>query len=281
MPNIEIHRTTRAQDIETRGVHAIGPDFGEKKPAWVQGNISEYDSRFLAGLVSFANPRNVVEIGVASGWSSAVLLKALDTVEGDSAVTGIDLSPTYYLDSSIPTGRAVEETVPDLARNYRLLTGQLAVDVMPEVGNVDFAFIDGHHMHPWATVDILSVLPFIGRGRWVALHDLNLCTVERHKHMNRGPFYLFYMWPDQKIHSTQQPTMIGAVAIEREPVHYLPSLLEILYTPWEVDVDPEALSRLATHIGKHFGDGWARKFADAFDSCRQRFKPARVSAKAE
>ena len=198
-------------------------------------------------------------------------MKALSRTDGQGTLTGIDLSPNYYLDASIPTGRAVYETVPELASNYRLLTGRLAFDAMADVGKVDFAFIDGHHMHPWATLDMLSVLPFIERGRWVAMHDLNLCTFERHRHTNRAPFYLFYMWPDQKLHSTQQPTMIGAVLIERSPADYLPILLEILYTPWEVDVDQTALSRLGTFVADHFGPSWSDKFSKAFQDCREQF----------
>jgi hypothetical protein len=272
MPNLELHRTITVESIEKRGADAVGGDFLNLRPAWAQGTISDYDSRFLAGLVTFANATRVVEIGVASGWSSAVLLKALSSLSGDRALTGIDLSPEYYLDKSIPTGRAVSDTVPALAGNYRLLTGRLAFEVMPEVGKVDFAFIDGHHMHPWATLDMLSVLPFIERGRWVAMHDLNLCTFERHKHMNRAPFYLFYMWPDQKLHSTQQPTMIGAVIIDRAPADYLPTLLEILYTPWEVEVDSASLEKLVTFIGSHFGDAWSRKFHDAFEHCGEKLR---------
>ena len=199
-----------------------------------------------------------------------MLLKTLSSLGGERKVTGIDLSPSFYLDSSIPTGRAVNEVVPELLPNYRLLTGRLAFDAMAEAGPVDFAFIDGHHMHPWATLDMISVLPFIERGRWVAMHDLNLCTFERHRHMNRGPFYLFYMWPDQKLHSTQVPPMIGAVLLERTPADYLPLLLEILYTPWETDVDPEALSRLSAFITHHFGPSWGEKYAQAFADCRSR-----------
>jgi len=271
MPYLEMYRTITAAELESCGVDAIGGDFLSRKPDWVQGNISEYDSRFLSGLALFVKARRVVEIGVASGWSSAVLLNALSHADNPATVTGIDLFPNYYVDTSIPTGRAVYEVVPELASNYRLLTGRMAFDAMSDVGKVDFAFIDGHHMHPWATLDMLSVLPFIERGRWVALHDLNLCTFERHQHKHRGPFYLFYMWPDQKLHSTQQPTMIGAVLIERPPADYLPILLEILYTPWEVDVDEAALSRLTEYLADQFGKSWSDKFSKAFQDCRGQF----------
>lgn len=276
MPNLEVPRVLTAAAIEKRGVDAIGSEFHAHIPSWASGSISAYDDRFLAGLANYASPRKMVEIGVASGWSSTVLLKALNGSENIRKVVGIDLSPTYYLDSSIPTGRVVNEVVPELLSNYELLTGRLAFDAMGDVGPIDFAFIDGHHMHPWATIDLLSVLPFIERGRWIAMHDLNLCTFERHRHMNRAPFYLFYMWPDQKLHSTQVPTMIGAILLERNPVDYLPTILEILYTPWEVDVDPNDLSRLARYIGSHFGDQWSQKFADAFSKCRERFHASKV-----
>lgn len=280
MPNLELHRSVTAAALERRGVDAIGGDFQSRLPSWASGNISAHDARFLAGLANFANPRRVVEIGVASGWSSAVLLKAISGLGGEREVVGIDLSPTYYLDPTIPTGRAVDETVPELLSNYRLVTGQLAFDVTPHVGSADFTFIDGHHMHPWATIDLLSVLPIMERGRWIAMHDLNLCTFERHRHMNRGPFYLFHMWPDQKLHSTQVPTMIGAVVVDRTPADYLPILLEILYTPWETDVDPVDLSRLASLIGDHFGDMWSQRFAEAFDASRERVNKMGRSANA-
>lgn len=256
--------------IEALGNQLCPAEFLARCPEWVGGNISQYDSRFLAGLANLGDVKSVAEIGVASGWSSAVLLKALDTLPGNRKVTGIDLSEHFYLDKNIPTGRAVEEVVPERLESYDLKTGRLAFDVMDEVGAIDFAFIDGHHMHPWATLDMLSLLPHISRQCWVAMHDLNLCTIERHKHMNRGPFYLFYMWPDHKLHSTQEPTMIGAVLLEREPQDYLPLLLELLYTPWEVNVDDATLDRLAGYIGRHFGDEWGLSFSSVFNDKRIR-----------
>src|SRR5690348_14617981 len=107
MPYLELQRALTAVAIENRGVAAIGEDFHSRIPSWASGNISAHDDRFLAGLASYASPRKMVEIGVASGWSSTVLLKALNGAGGNSKVVGIDLSRTYYLDPSIPTGRVV------------------------------------------------------------------------------------------------------------------------------------------------------------------------------
>lgn len=246
-------------ELERRG-DALVRELFELKPRWLGGNISDYDSKFLAGLAEYSGAKRAVEIGVASGWSSAILLKALTAVAPTARVSGIDLSPSYYLDPAIATGQAVAEVTPSLQENYQLFTGRYSFDAMRDVGNVDFAFIDGHHMHPWATIDLLAILPFLSRDRWVAMHDLNLCKIERHRHTNRAPFYLFHFWPDRKIHSTQDPTMIGAVLVEREASHYLSDMLECLYTPWETKLQPAVVAGFVAFIGGHFGEEWARAF---------------------
>lgn len=266
MPSLELPRFLKSESLEQLGSRALGDQFFDRRPSWVGGQISELDSIFLAGLACHAGARKIVEIGVASGWSSAVLLQATASGRSGAEVYGIDLAPKFYLNGEIDTGQAVKEVVPELASQYRLLTGALAFERMAEIGAIDFAFIDGHHYHPWAMLDLLSLLPFIERGRWVALHDLNLCTFERHKHTNRGPYYLFYLWPDQKLHSTQVPAMIGAINIDRKPSDYLPLILEMLYTPWELSIDRAILERFEIFIGEYFGSQWRDRFAQLFEA---------------
>lgn len=268
--------TVTNKDIERRGWASLGDGFWERKPKWVGGNISEHDVPFLAGLINYIGPSRMLEIGVASGWSSAVMLQSANSNGNNARLSAIDLSHHYYLDKSIPTGQAVNEVTPDHIKNYDLLTGRLAIDVMDEIGDVDFVFIDAHHMHPWATLDMISVLPFISEGTWVAFHDLNLCRVERHQHLNRGPYYMFNAWPDAKLHSTQNPPMIGAVKMERAPEAYLSELLEILYTPWEITVNAGIQSRFVDFIGRHFGELSSTKFAAALSTMDQKLSASKT-----
>jgi predicted O-methyltransferase YrrM len=262
MPFNELQRRISAAGIEARGDNTFAT-LESEKPDWVGGAISNVDARFLAGLLHYSGARNAVEIGVASGWSSAVMLKSMEIDFPLFQMHGVDLSPTYYLDKSKDTGAVVSEVMPHLVSQYNLHLGNCAFDAMADIGSVDFAFIDGHHMHPWATIDFISVLPYLSRGRWVVMHDLNLCTYERHRHTQRGPFYLFYLWPDQKLHSTQVPPMIGGVVLERDPEDYLPFLLEVLYTPWEMHPGETVIQGFLTFVGQKFGTHWQEKFADA------------------
>ena len=147
-----------------------------KQPTWAVASISVHDAAFFAGLVVETRPHKLVEIGVASGWGSCVLLHALDRAGlSASQLHGIDISERFFYDAAYATGQCVPDVMPDSTSRYRLRTGVTSAECMAEIGaDIDFAFIDAHHMHPWATLDLLAVMPFMTPGSWVAMHDLNL-----------------------------------------------------------------------------------------------------------
>jgi predicted O-methyltransferase YrrM len=238
-----------------------------RQPAWAVASISEMDAAFFAGLVMETRPEKLVEIGVASGWGSCVLLDALDACRvPHGSLHGVDIAPRFFYDESYATGQCVQEVMPDRAERYRLSTGVTIAEVVGEIGaGVDFAFIDAHHMHPWATLDLLGVMPIMKSQSWVAMHDLNLSLKEDQEHRNRGPKYLFEGWVDDKAHSIQQPTMAGAIRLPAEPVAALPLLLDILYTPWELPVDARATNAVCKVVADAFGEGWGGKFARAME----------------
>ncbi|CNI53744.1 Predicted O-linked N-acetylglucosamine transferase%2C SPINDLY family [Yersinia frederiksenii] len=239
----------------------------EKKPSWVSGNISELDQLLVIGLTKLTRPKKVVEIGIASGWSGCSFIEALEANNQSAEYIGIDLSPNYYLDQSRATGAAISELFPNTSINVRLLLGSFAVDLQKEIGKgVDLAFIDGDHMHPWAILDLLSLMPILSPSAYVLIHDLNLSTYERHNQTNRGPKYLYECWPFEKLHSSQNLPMIGAVKMPQQvDDEFLLLLLNTTYTPWETRIDPSILVKISSSIGREFGSSWEKKFQRAFD----------------
>ncbi len=251
-------------NLEREGRSIIDQAFIARRPDWVGGNISPDDSAFLAGLIAAVEPQRLLEIGVASGWSSAVILRTLEATENQAAaLRSIDLLPHYYLDKSKLTGQVVRDLVPDLVSRYSLHTGRLAFEVTPELEPSDFVFIDADHLHPWAVLDLVSVLPFVATGSWIAMHDINLCRIPRHAHRNRGPFYLFGSWPDRRLASSVALPMIGAVLLEQAPRRYLDHIIELLATPWEASIPLEIKDRIESFVRAHFGATVADRFVDA------------------
>jgi predicted O-methyltransferase YrrM len=236
-----------------------------RQPAWAVASISQQDSAFLAGLVMETRPRKLVEIGVASGWGSCVLLEALREIGMQSSeLYGVDISDRFFYDATFATGQCVADVMPERQSQYRLLTGLTFGECASTIGgNVDFGFIDAHHMHPWAVLDLLALLPIAAPTTWVAMHDLNLSRKEDQEHRNRGPKYLFEAWDGDKVHSTEEPTMAGAIRLSGDPSAHLPLLLDVFYTPWELPVDDRALEAVFANLERAYGAAWSAKYRRA------------------
>jgi predicted O-methyltransferase YrrM len=239
----------------------------QRQPTWAVASISERDAAFFTGLAMEVRPSKVVEIGVASGWGSCVLLSALDVAgRSDAELHGVDIASRFFYDEAYATGQCVAEVLPECVTRYRLRTGVTIGECAPAIGGgIDFAFIDAHHMHPWATLDLLAILPFLVPGSWVAMHDLNLSRKEDQEHRNRGPKYLFEAWEDDRLHSTEIPTMAGAIRVPAQPASTLPLLLDIVHTPFETAIDARAGDAVCTIIDNAYGADWAGKFRRAIE----------------
>ena len=236
-----------------------------RQPAWAVASISEIDASFFAGLVVETRPRKLVEIGVASGWGSCVLLEALTSAGlADSELYGVDIADRFFYDAAYATGQCVADVMPDRLSRYRLLTGVTIGECATQIGgNVDFVFIDAHHMHPWAVLDLLAVMPSCKPETWIAMHDLNLSRKEDQEHHNRGPKYLFEAWDGDKVHSVEEPTMAGAIRLSADVSAHLPLLLDVLYTPWELAVETHRLEAIFAILERSYGASWTAKFRRA------------------
>lgn len=235
------------------------------RPSWAVASISIRDAAHFAGLIAAVKPNKIIEVGVASGWGSVVLMEGMRAAgHTDFEYFGIDISSRFFLDNAFATGAAVPKVAPEFGSRYHLITGKPVSQVIDEVGpGIDFGFIDADHMHPWATLDLLSIMPYMSEDSWVALHDLNLSRVPRHQHKNRGTKYLFEGWVGDRVHSIENPTMAGAIKLEGDSADYLDCVLDILYTPWEIPIQREFIDPVIQLVQQHYGDDWAEKFQKA------------------
>lgn len=134
--------------------------------ATVEGAPTEMspDERgFLYALVRGAQPRRVLEIGTAEGGSSLVMATAMEDNGGEGHIWTIDPAPRLTFDPARYRGRVdvVTGTSPE------------AVDAIAAGAGApfDLALIDGIHIHRQARADLLAVLPHLGEGAYVLLHD--------------------------------------------------------------------------------------------------------------
>lgn len=214
-----------------------------RPPSWSTGNVSIEDAQFLDMMVQRISPSEIVEIGVAAGCSSAVLLRALALLEGKRFLFSYDLLDYCYFAPERSVGAATAELASQFIHHWSLNLGKLAVEAGSRLNghDINLAFIDADHRHPWATLDLWSLLPALAPDGWVILHDIDLARTTEWKVF--GPEILFESWPGEKVKAKGRGN-IGAVKLPGDHEKARLWLIESLRRPWETDVDFYLLEKL-------------------------------------
>jgi predicted O-methyltransferase YrrM len=219
------------EDADLAGLHELQ----QRRPAWVQGGISGGDAEFLLELVSGVRPHSVLELGVASGASSAALLFALDRLGHETRVLhSCDVRGTCYFDAERATGSAVDEMYPQRRTRWVLDTNSDARRISQALpaASMDLSFIDANHSHPWPLLDLLHIAVIARPCSWIALHDIELPTLHP-QYQVHGPQWLFQAWPFNKVHGVDGSVNIGAVQLPADLRDLVPLSLALLERPWE------------------------------------------------
>jgi predicted O-methyltransferase YrrM len=210
-----------------------------RKPEWAKGTISQLDARYLHRRAVESGADTAVEIGTASGVSTAVLCHALSTVHDDFRVYSYDLRPTYYLDDSRAVGDAARTMLPpDLVPHITFRSPATAGTVAEEFGrrSLELVFIDANHLHPWPAFDLLTILDLLAPEAEVILHDINL-PVRHPEHPHWGVKHVFDGLDARKETDVGHLPNIGSVWVasdRRAMRRQLRRLVDAL--PWECEI---------------------------------------------
>lgn len=155
------------------------------------------DLTCLHMCLSAARPDVVVEIGTATGLSTAALAEMQTGLLGAPGhLRTYDLRDRLWFDESLEVGCMIGYVLGDdpmgVAPSITSVTGATSVYASSELdaGSVDFAFIDASHQHPWPILDTLMLLPLMRTGAMIAHHDLQL-YLDGGNNVGQGPKILF------------------------------------------------------------------------------------------
>ena len=124
------------------------------------------EREFLNGVVRKFQPKKIVEIGVAEGCSSSIILNAIQDFNG-SHLYSIDLSDNNLI------GKCAKKLFPNLLSKWTLYKGNIASKFMEDIGrNIDMVLIDSAHFEPGEILDFIIVLPFLSEEAIIVIHDI-------------------------------------------------------------------------------------------------------------
>jgi hypothetical protein len=180
------------------------------------GMLPPAEVLFAAAVTSILAPPSAIELGTASGFSTAIIAKIMALREAERGAPGkspllhtIDKCADFPPDPTKPIGFAIDLVAPELRERIVLhpLHDSSFCQELPSNGELRFAFIDGNHRHPWPLVDVLRIQARMAGG-WILLHDIDLpATIARAQAEGRagdlqpasGAKHVFDFWPDAKI----------------------------------------------------------------------------------
>lgn len=79
--------------------------------------MSSWQSGFLCGLIKKYHPKKIVEVGVAAGGTTAIILNCISELGLDTEVHSVDLNERYYRDKHKETGYLAQKCKTFLQRD--------------------------------------------------------------------------------------------------------------------------------------------------------------------
>ena len=153
-------------------------------------------------VVRAIKPGVIVETGVASGLSSAHILRAL-AANGTGTLHSIDL-PNVQQGSVLPEGRASGWIVPDSLRfRWKLQIGdsrKLLPDLLRTLGHVDIFLHDSDHSYENMSFEFEQAFPRLEPGGLLMSDDTHLHTA----------------WDDFCAKHGLRPTRVGHLGVTRK-----------------------------------------------------------------
>ena len=188
---------------------------------------------FLNGVVRKFKPKKILEIGVAEGGSSIIILNAIKDIK-NSHLFSIDLSTNEMI------GYCVKNLFNYLSNKWSLYTGNIPAKFMKIIGkNVEMVFIDSGHFEPGEILDFLIILPFLKEEAIIIFHDIaNQITRAGGKNTRRNwaPYKIFNIIRGTKFYPSGNNILtkdIGAIKLKKNQFKYIHDYFRALGGQWD------------------------------------------------
>ena len=227
--------------------------------------MSREDAGVLCGLIREFAPKKIMEIGVAAGGSTCLIMKTLEKLGGeynDAMLYSLDASERFYRNEELETGylwNRIKNNYEN-AKNHQFLLGKLAVDRMEEIaeiGGIDFLFLDTVHALPGELLDFLLLLPYLSKNAIVVLHD----TILHNRSKNRNGkertgmanrVLLSSVTANKFYRKGRKFLNIGAFQICEDTKKYIKDVFGALLLPWCCCINNDVLKKYDSEYRKNY-----------------------------
>ncbi len=230
---------------------------------------------FICGLLKQHKPKKIVEIGVAAGGGTAVILNCISLLHLDAEMFSVDLSVEYYRDKRKKTGYMAEEYKQHTEKppKHKLYVGRYAVECLDEIGDdIDFLILDTVHSLPGELLDFLAYYPFLKERCIIILHDIAINHLSRHDSLEFATKVLFDTVTAEKILNLGTGNIlpnIGAFMVTRDTGRNIADVFSALTLTWAYMPEARCLTLYRDLYSEYYTPNELRLFDLAVQMNRQ------------
>lgn len=234
--------------------------------------MSKFEREFLCGLIKEEQPKRILEIGVAAGATTAVILNCIRQLGFETEVISVDYSEKYYRDNSRQTGFIAEEfkSASLYSYSHKYYLGNVIPAFIQEIcaedkGTIDFLILDTMHTLPGEILDFLVCLPFLSENAVVILHDVALNHVLTKDPAAIATGVLFSAVSAEKYYMIDHNNSFGisnisAFRITAETRKNIQDVFFSLLATWQYCPEDEELSKYRDIISHCYGEEFTAFF---------------------
>ncbi|MCA9218606.1 MAG: class I SAM-dependent methyltransferase [Planctomycetales bacterium] len=237
------------------------------------GSVSKFDIGFLQQVITDRKPRRILELGVASGFSTTFITRMAIEANPEVEIYSVDFSDRFYADNTKPLGFFTQECLTDdELKHLTIRSGMTCFDVPEAVGDkrFEFVFIDANHQHPWTTLDMIGLLPVCAASAEMAFHDLGLYRHPKFR-VGIGPKYLYDQLPveGKKTIDHEWENIFSVPVTGVEYQRFTKPLVQALHLPWSIPqpLTPHMRQKIRNFIQQYWND----ELLEAFDTTIEAF----------
>ena len=235
-----------------------------KKIEKIEGEpeMTESESAFLCGLIKKYKPKRILEVGVAAGGTTAIILECIKLLNISHQVEmfSIDILEKFYKDNTKDTGflaaKISEEVNSKGNIKHKFFLGKILPEIIDSVGDeIDFVILDTVHAIPGELLDFPVLLRYLSKDAIFVLHDIG-CHIERPACISNQVLWdsvvgeKIIMCDDS---NTIYPN-IGAIKINNDTYKYIDSVFHALTLPWQYIPSKEQLQIYELFYKQNYND---------------------------
>ena len=257
-----------------------------KLPQYVSPNgyeepeMSEFDSAFLCGMIKKFRPKKILEVGVAGGATTAIILQTLEDIGELYEMHSIDIAKNFYRQPELISG-----FMAMFAKDNHLFTSQSTLHgkhefhlgkILPQVidkigGDIDFVILDTVHIMPGEGLDFLAVLPYLKFDAVVVLHDVSYNHISFENFNGHATTILFSSVTAKKFLNFQPESElfrypnIAAFQIDQQTVDNIENVFLTMILRWTYLPSQEELLIYRQHYRRFYPVELCEIFQEAID----------------